>query len=173
MKKIMLLYTTLCCALIVAQNKGNSNGSIKAMRIAHITTALNLTSHEAEKFWPLYNEYQKEKKIIHKKEREVIRNGMANLDKLSETACRDLLRVYQEQRNKKCKISESLIRKLDGIIPTKKILLLFRSEANFKRNLLKQYGERTRAIDFRKKDMEERRQEREKIQEYKASPKEN
>lgn len=168
----MLLYITLCCSLIVAaQNK--DNGSIKAMRIAHITAELNLTSQEAEKFWPLYNEYRKEKKLIHKKEREVIRDGMANLDKLSEKACRDLLHVYQEQRNKKCEISESLIRKLDGVIPTKKILLLFRSEASFKRNLLKQYGERTRAIDYRKKAMEERRQEREGIKEYKESQKEN
>ena len=34
---------------------------IKAMKIGFITNELNLTPDEAQKFWPVYNEFQKKR----------------------------------------------------------------------------------------------------------------
>jgi len=42
---------------------------IKALKVAYITKELNLTSAEAEKFWPVYNEYFAElEKVIRENE---------------------------------------------------------------------------------------------------------
>ena len=36
-----------------------------SMKIAYFTEELELTSAEAEKFWPVYNEYEKKKSALH------------------------------------------------------------------------------------------------------------
>lgn len=42
---------------------------IKALKVAYITKELNLTSAEAEKFWPVYNDYFAEiEKVIKEQE---------------------------------------------------------------------------------------------------------
>jgi hypothetical protein len=42
---------------------------IKALKVAYITKELNLTSSEAEKFWPVYNEYFGEiEKVVRESE---------------------------------------------------------------------------------------------------------
>lgn len=43
----------------------------EAHHIAFVTTKLNLTSQEAEKFWPIYNKWQQEKKDLRKKQQEL------------------------------------------------------------------------------------------------------
>jgi len=44
---------------------------IKAMKVAFLTTELDLTSSEAEKFWPLYNTYDdKQFELRHQKMKE-------------------------------------------------------------------------------------------------------
>ena len=41
---------------------------IKAMKVAFLTTELNLTSSEAEKFWPIYNTFDdKQFELRHQK----------------------------------------------------------------------------------------------------------
>ncbi|MDQ6757613.1 MAG: hypothetical protein M3004_11835 [Bacteroidota bacterium] len=43
-----------------AQNEGPKGEKIQALKIAFITQKLNLTADEAQKFWPVYNQYEKE-----------------------------------------------------------------------------------------------------------------
>lgn len=69
MKKYLLLMFSLCTFLIVnAQKKGgNDDGNkIQALKIAFITQKLDLTTAEAQKFWPVYNEYDDEVKSLKK-----------------------------------------------------------------------------------------------------------
>jgi len=40
---------------------------VKAVRVAVLTEKMNLSAEEAEKFWPVYNEYEKEQKKIREK----------------------------------------------------------------------------------------------------------
>ena len=62
----------------VAQNDGddkNTGSRLEAMKIAWLTKKLELSPEEAQKFWPIYNQYTKEiqqtrKDAREKKERE-------------------------------------------------------------------------------------------------------
>jgi hypothetical protein len=64
MKKILLiLVIALGVSVIsVAQDEGGKgNGSrIEALKIAYLTKKLNLSTDEAQKFWPIYNQYMGE-----------------------------------------------------------------------------------------------------------------
>ncbi len=69
MKKYLLLIFTLCSFLMVnAQKKGGAGDDekIQALKIAFITQKLELTSVEAQKFWPVYNQYDGEVKNLRR-----------------------------------------------------------------------------------------------------------
>ena len=67
MKKIHLITVIafLISALTFAQC-GKFRDQIKASKVAFITNELNLTTTEAEKFWPLYNTFDDKQREIKK-----------------------------------------------------------------------------------------------------------
>jgi hypothetical protein len=61
MKKIILMLTLFLgvTAVTVAQDngQGKEGSRIEALKIAYLTKKLNLSTEEAQKFWPIYNNY--------------------------------------------------------------------------------------------------------------------
>jgi len=63
MKKYLLLLIAVfgSFSFVMAQNANSQRTEkIKALKIAFITQKLQLTSAEAQKFWPVYNQYENE-----------------------------------------------------------------------------------------------------------------
>lgn len=62
MKKYLLFLLALGTFLAVNAQKRiiNEENKIQALKIAFITQKLSLTSEEAQKFWPVYNQYNGE-----------------------------------------------------------------------------------------------------------------
>ncbi|MBK8353862.1 MAG: hypothetical protein IPL13_00425 [Saprospiraceae bacterium] len=44
--------------------KGQIGDRIQAQMVAYLTSELSLTPQEAEKFWPLYNEYKNKERLV-------------------------------------------------------------------------------------------------------------
>jgi len=72
MKKFGLIYGMICWLtfVVVAQDNENNNNQkpdgsrLEALKIGYITKKLNLTPEEAQKFWPVYNQYAAEIKKV-------------------------------------------------------------------------------------------------------------
>jgi hypothetical protein len=66
MKKLLLIIGMLVGVAVgaVAQDDadkaGGDGGRIEALKIAYLTKKLNLSTEEAQKFWPIYNQYMSE-----------------------------------------------------------------------------------------------------------------
>ena len=61
MKKIIIV----CLSIILSVSAFAQQGKrIEAMRIAFITQRLNLTSEEAQQFWPVYNQFSEKMQQI-------------------------------------------------------------------------------------------------------------
>jgi hypothetical protein len=67
MKKLLLIITlflTVGSAAVKAQDdddtKQGNGGRVEALKIAYLTKKLNLSTEEAQKFWPIYNKYSEE-----------------------------------------------------------------------------------------------------------------
>lgn len=60
MKKYLLSFFTIFTFFFAYAQNGQRSEKIQALKIAFITQKLGLTSAEAEKFWPVYNEYEGE-----------------------------------------------------------------------------------------------------------------
>ena len=59
MKKFLLIVIAMCAAISFAKAQ-NGREKIQALKVAFITQKLHLTPSEAEKFWPVYNQYDNE-----------------------------------------------------------------------------------------------------------------
>lgn len=74
MKKIFLIITITCLTGVLHAQPGNPDQQkkladlrkIQAMEMAFITKELNLTPDEAQKFWPVFNQYRNELKATAK-----------------------------------------------------------------------------------------------------------
>lgn len=70
MKKLGLIYGMICwltLAVFAQENENNQKpdgNRLEALKIAFITKRLNLTPEEAQKFWPVYNQYAAELKKV-------------------------------------------------------------------------------------------------------------
>jgi len=84
MKKYLLLFLMIfgSFSFAIAQNEnGQRSEKIQALKIAFITQKLHLTSGEAEKFWPVYNDYQNEiRQLRGNKNDDVLENEQKLLD---------------------------------------------------------------------------------------------
>ena len=60
-KYLFILFAIFTFSVVNAQNgNGQRIEKIQALKIAVLPPQLDLTSSEAEKFWPIYNEYEHE-----------------------------------------------------------------------------------------------------------------
>ena len=73
MKKIGIILGIICWLglAVVAQNLENPNqppngNQLESLKIAYITKRLNLSPEEAQRFWPVYNQYAFEIKTVRR-----------------------------------------------------------------------------------------------------------
>ncbi|MEO9209601.1 MAG: hypothetical protein ABI208_00805 [Ginsengibacter sp.] len=64
MKNYLLLLLFFLGTATMSYGQNNPGERIQALKIAFITQRLQLTPAEAEKFWPVYREYDNEIKIL-------------------------------------------------------------------------------------------------------------
>ncbi len=117
---------------------------IKALKVAFITTELNLTSDEAARFWPIFNAFEeKQQEIKRQKLRSILDRTEGNsLDKLSEKDAASLLSQMENTEEELHQLKKKFVTNLKGVIPSVKILKLKKAEEEFNRKLLQQYREK-------------------------------
>lgn len=139
---IFLTVLLLMCILGAKAQDRPDWDKIKSLKIAFITEQLELTTTEAQGFWPIYNEYEAKKLEFHKKERSDIGGKIKNLASLSESEASSLLNQIIKLEEEKQKAEKAYIEKVSKIISPKKTIRLLRSEDDFKRRLIKQFREK-------------------------------
>ena len=128
-----------------AQEKNESREKIKALKIAYLTEQLALTSSEAEKFWPIYNAFDKEQHDLRDKQRYEMRKSLRNekaVDEIDEKEAERLINLKLTTDKQLHESEKEFIQKITGIISYKKIIKLQMAEMEFGRKLLKKYHQR-------------------------------
>lgn len=117
---------------------------IKAYKVSFLTTELELTSTEAEKFWPIYNTYDdKQYELRHEKMKMYLRKlDDDNITNMSEKEAAVLLSQMESADKELYTLRDKYNSNLKKILSAKKILKLKKSEDDFNRKLLKQYRDK-------------------------------
>jgi len=120
---------------------------IKAYKVSFLTTELELTSTEAEKFWPVYNAFDdKQYELRHDKMKTYLRKlDDGNINSISEKEAVTLLSQIESTDKELYFLREKYMTNLKKILSAKKILKLKKSEDDFNRKLLKQYRDKAKS----------------------------
>jgi Spy/CpxP family protein refolding chaperone len=137
MKKLMIM---LFLATLGMNAQDRKFEEIKAHKTAFITDRVNLTSTQAEKFWPIYNKHEQEVMALRKTQLEgfkTLRNK--NVDDLSEAKAKAMLLKHGQVKAQLTKKMVQLISLLEGVITPQQTIKLLMAEEDFKKRLLKRF----------------------------------
>mgnify|MGYP006895929106 FL=1 len=117
---------------------------IRTMKVAFLTTELDLTSAEAEKFWPVYNAFEdKQFELRHQKMGAFIKKIKdGSVSQMTEKEASTFLNQMESNDEEIFMLRKKLTATLRNILPASKILKLKKSEEDFNRKLLHQYRDR-------------------------------
>ena len=137
MKKLI---TVLFLATLGMNAQDRKFEEIKAHKIAYITKKVNLTSTQAEKFWPIYNEHGQQMRVLRKTQLESLKTlKNKNIDELSDAKAKKMLLTHGQIREDLTKKMEQLISLLEGVITPQQTIKLLMAEEDFKKKLLKRF----------------------------------
>jgi len=110
---------------------------IKSKKVAFITEQVGLTSLEGEKFWPVYNQLEKERMELNDKKRDLEESAEDKAAK-TEDAYRKLTMEIVATHLKEAKLMEEYNNKFLSILSAEKVLKLYRSERKFRSYLMQE-----------------------------------
>ena len=120
-----------------AQRGGGGKNKMESYRIAYITDKLSLTPEEAQRFWPIYNQFRDQLKEIRKD----VKNQKA-IEDMTDSEAESAISGNFEREEKVSALKKEYFKKLKGVIPPKKIAQLQQVEQDFKKEVLQRMKER-------------------------------
>jgi hypothetical protein len=147
MKRYTIYLMLLFSVLSFAQNNRKIE-KIKAIQVAFISNKLDLTPEEAQKFWPIFNQFS-DKQFDLKFKRKMLLMKM-NPESATPISDSEMTKLLADSENLETEIQNNrsrLIKDLQGVISPQKIFMLKQLEEEFKKTLLKQFKNRERSRD--------------------------
>ncbi len=121
MKNIYLIFTFLFAFSLSSFSQ--NGGKLEAYKIAYLTNKLSLTPQEAQRFWPIYNQYENELRAVRIESRQ---------------GENDVLKREEKVLNIRKKYNTEFAK----VISPEKVNTLFRSEKEFNALVQKEMMER-------------------------------
>lgn len=137
---IYLLLVLLYLAPVKIFSQQSPKEKVKTFKIAYITENLNLTSKEAQGFWPVYNQHDSFMMQNRNQERQILRK-LRNTFKKGESISKDQEGLYLDKliniEDQKANSRKKLVNDLKKVLPNTKILRLLVAEKEFHRKMMK------------------------------------
>lgn len=138
LSKILLLVLLCLFALNSPANSQTAGERIKAKRIAFFTDRLQLTPGEAQKFWPVFNEYDLKKNALSAEKRKLTETIQSNSDKISEGEVDKIINRFIQISQQETQLFEAYNKRFRSILPAQKVMKLYLAETEFKVILLRE-----------------------------------
>lgn len=122
------------------KNRQEQMEKMKSMKIAFITDNMELTTSEAEKFWPIYNEYEKKREMITEGLMERFEKKEENTEKISDDEADKTIRMRFENEQELLDLKTEYYEKYLDVLSASRVLKLFEVENNFRRHLMGRMG---------------------------------
>ncbi|MDW5290045.1 sensor of ECF-type sigma factor [Formosa sp. PL04] len=139
-KQYIILLLTLCTVNVFSQTKDEK---IENLKIAYFTEKLDLSKSEAQKFWPIYNDYNEQNDAIREEMKAQRRN--IDIQTLTEAEAKILLTNMIRSNDERELLFNLYIKELQNALPAKKIIILKKTEDEFKRKIFDEYKKRHRS----------------------------
>ncbi|MDT0647288.1 hypothetical protein RM545_11365 [Zunongwangia sp. F260] len=111
---------------------------IKALKTAFITQEMKMSNKTAQKFWPVYNDYETRRRELHEEED----TKLKDTECINEQDAGKMLAEYLDIERKEYVIKKQLLEDLKKIFSAKDIIKLHRLEDEFHKKLIREYRAR-------------------------------
>ena len=150
MKKIISVFAVAALVSVAASAQGFDKGEskdgnndawrekVRAEQVAFITSELDLTESEAQKFWPVYNEVQAQRRDAYKESFEAMKELEESIQNQQEPDKK--LDKYVSARKKIAEIENDSVKKYSKVLPKQKVAKLLLSEERFRHNQIGKLG---------------------------------
>ncbi|WP_092459306.1 hypothetical protein [Thermoflavifilum thermophilum] len=138
---LVLAATQVNFTRLKAQNNARALQRIEALKIAYISQRLNLTPEEAEKFWPIYNQYEQEMNAARQQHRQQQLNAQ-HLASATDAQVNEALNDELAYEQQLVDIRKKYRQQFERVLPPRKVALLFVAEREFTNQLINQLKER-------------------------------
>jgi len=147
MKRFITLTTILSLITFVTVNAQNNRHEerwekFRAEKVAFLSSYLELTSKEAQNFWPVYNQLEKERWAAQKLRREMEEKVRDSEESLSERQKIELTRDFAGSMQKEAEIMVKYNEKFLKILPATKVLKLYKAENEFRMYMIKKFRDK-------------------------------
>jgi hypothetical protein len=145
MKKLILIsmLSVFTLTVVMAQERRGPSPEmlekIKAEKVSFFTSKLDLTSAEAQAFWPVYNEFEKKRFDIQRQIHEFERKPDEEITNLSDSEIEKMTSNYIDSFEKEALLLKEYNKKFLKILPKKKVLMMYRTENEFRSHLIREY----------------------------------
>jgi len=147
MKKIISVLCSLVLVSVVAFAQNNDKKGqrdpekwrekVRAEQVAMITSELDLTEAEAQAFWPVYNEVQKQRREAFKASGEAFKALQEGIDGAD---VNNLLNAYLDAKKKCEALDADALARYKKVLPVKKVAKLVMAEEKFRHQQIGKLG---------------------------------
>lgn len=140
-KSVIIACITLVFSVQLFSQEGHRE-RIKAYKTAYITQQVDLSPSEAEKFWPIYNTYDKElNRLKHEGIRKEYRRikELGGPENLSSDESSKSLSFMLSAEKEAVLTKEKMYNELSGVLTPSKLMRLYMAELNFNKKLLSEF----------------------------------
>ncbi|MEM6842965.1 MAG: hypothetical protein AAF632_12120 [Bacteroidota bacterium] len=115
---------------------------IETARIAFLTERLSLTPETAQQFWPIYNQWDEQRRELKKEEFQLRRS--VKTDELTDEVAQQHIDEFFALKERQLDLEKNMAEELLEVLSSTQMLQLIRAEADFQRMVLRKLGERRR-----------------------------
>lgn len=111
----------------------------KSQKIAFLTEKMSLSPREAQDFWPVYNEFEKQRMELQQNRRQLELKTRDENISFSDQEIIKMTREISATFRKEADIAIEYNEKFLKILPPQKVLQLYRAENQFRAHMFEQY----------------------------------
>jgi hypothetical protein len=121
------------------ERRGERLGQLDNAKIAFLTDRLSLSQEQAQRFWPVYNEFTAKRREIAQKGRQL---RQANPDALTDQQVRDNTNQSFALRQQELNLEKEYFERFQKVISVRQTGQLFQAERDFTREVIKRVADR-------------------------------
>jgi len=142
LKYIFITASLLLTSVYVAAQSQYQRGrgdfeQVEAERIAFITRYLELTSDEAKKFWPVYDDFRNRRELLSQERQAISRSFQRSYRNIGEKEAEEIADRYIALQVQETALAEEYHKKFKSVIPPGKVMRLYEAENIFRMQLLR------------------------------------
>ena len=135
MKRVSIILALFLISFWANAQNREAMRKIESARIALITERLGLSPNQAEKFWPVYREYNLQRRELRKEFRET-RQGV-DMKTLTEEQSKQLIQKALDIKQKELNLEKDYSHRMTEVITTQQLFKLKNAEKDFQQMILK------------------------------------